>query len=531
MGFQKNFYLNIEQYRNWIISVFFLVFLLIGILIYRDYGLTSDTTHQKLIGEYSYNYIFHGSQELFKSVDKEYGSAFELTITYLYELFRLHTDEQIYYFRQLVIFLSFFVGTIFFYLLIKLRFKNWKIGLLGALLVILSPRIFEGAFFNSKDIPFMVFSIISLYTLFKFDEKMRMGDAIIHGAVTGYLIAIRPIGLLMVAMTGLIWLIRVIIEIKNHTIHYGRYAALLALFLGFTVLSTYLWWPWLWPNPIKNFVYAFTSFSQYTTWQGQVLYMKSLYNPTHLPWHYTSVWILITTPLIYSFYFFIGLIAIIHRLIKQRINLSDISNRQDLIIFGWFFIPLFTVAVLHSVLYSGWRHMFFVYPAMLFISALGIRSLINTVKVYFHKSIPLILLQVTLALSLLGTVISMIVYHPYEGIYYNILAGRNLKAAKVRYGLDFYGLCAKESLDYLLAHADDQYFSIFPSTSVIERSTFLLPMAERSRITWKPAFNQTDYFIEAPQELRETFYVPHNFRLFYSVTRGGVDLCTVYINR
>ena len=161
-----------------------------------------------------FNYIFHHSIDIFNSIDKTYGAAFELLITYLYSILNYQTDYQIYYFRHLMIFLSFFAGTIFFYLLVKLRFKSQWSGLLGAFILILSPRIFESAFVNSKDIPFMVFSIISLYTLFKLDEKMRVWDAIIHGAMTGFLIAIRPIGLLMVALTGLLWLIKMILAIK-----------------------------------------------------------------------------------------------------------------------------------------------------------------------------------------------------------------------------------------------------------------------------------------------------------------------------
>ena len=165
--------------------------------------------------------------------NSDHGGAFELTITGLYELFGLETDLQIYYFRHLVAFIPFFVGTIFFYLLIKLRFGDWKLGLLGTLFLILSPRIFESSFVNSKDIPFMIFSIISLYTLFKLDGNMRVRDAIIHGAVTGYMIAIRPLGLLMVAMTGLLWLIRLVIEIKDRPSLVGRYLALLGAYLPF----------------------------------------------------------------------------------------------------------------------------------------------------------------------------------------------------------------------------------------------------------------------------------------------------------
>ena len=157
MDHQKHFSQRFEQHKNWIVFFFFLIYFICGCLIYRDYGIAVDDVPQKLLGEQSFDYIFHGNPDLLSSRDKDHGAAFELTATYLYKVLGLHTDVQIYYFRHLAGFISFYIGTIFFFLLIKLRFKNWKLGLLGSLLLILSPRIFESSFVNSKDIPFMAF--------------------------------------------------------------------------------------------------------------------------------------------------------------------------------------------------------------------------------------------------------------------------------------------------------------------------------------------------------------------------------------
>jgi hypothetical protein len=125
----------------------------------------------------------------------------------------------------------------------------------------------------------------------------------------------------------------------------------------------------------------------------------------------------------------------------------------------------------------------------------------------------------------------MAINHPYESMYFNILAGRNLRSAKFRYGLDFYGLCAKEAVDYVLATATQEKIDIFPSISVVQRSTFLIPMTERSRIRWTGDFNIADYFIGAYTDQREDFVVPENYTLVYTVERGGANLCVVYKNR
>ncbi len=176
----------------------------------------------------------------------------------------------------------------------------------------------------------------------------------------------------MVAITGLLWLAHIIHGPRQDKPKIGYSFSGFGLFVLFTVLFIYLWWPWLWEDPINNFTAGVISMSQYLIWQGEVLYIGKLYDPKTLPWHYTLIWILVTTPLIYSFYFLLGVFDSIKRQFQMRFSITEFNIRFDLVMLAWFFIPLITVAVLHSVLYSGWRHMFFIYPAMLVLAINGI---------------------------------------------------------------------------------------------------------------------------------------------------------------
>ena len=198
---------------------------------------------------------------------------------------------------------------------------------------------------------------------------------------------------------------------------------------------------------------------------------------------------------------------------------------------GWFLVPLFVVAVIHSVLYSGWRHMFFIYPAMLILTLHGIIFLYTSINQHFQSRVPRIVLSGSLIISLLGTLTAMAINHPYESMYFTIFAGKNLKSANFRYGLDFQGLCAKEALEYVLEYSEQGQISLFPSTAVVQSNAYLLPQKERARISWTDDFNQAAYFIGSYSGQREPFLVPDNFKKVYSVARGGVDLCVVYQNR
>ena len=143
-------------------------------------------------------------------------------------------------------------------------------------------------------------------------------------------------------------------------------------------------WPYLWENPITNFVTSFKNLSHhdvniYNFYLGEHIHSK------RVPWHYPIIWIFISTPLFYLSLFVIGFIFILRRLIKRilKIEENDSSNDiwrgikeiQDLIFFSSFAVPLIYVIIFNSTLYDGWRHLYFIYPSFLMISLFGLHIL------------------------------------------------------------------------------------------------------------------------------------------------------------
>ena len=49
---------------------------------------------------------------------------------------------------------------------------------------------------------------------------------------------------------------------------------------------------------------------------------------------------------------------------------------QDLLHLFIFFIPIFSIIILHSTLYDGWRHLYFIYPSFLMVSLSGLNIII-----------------------------------------------------------------------------------------------------------------------------------------------------------
>ena len=112
-----------------------------------------------------------------------------------------------------------------------------------------------------------------------------------------------------------------------------------------------------------------------------MLYLGSFVSATTLPWHYVPVWIIITTPIVYTFGFLIGCITSGAAILKEPFMFyTNHQKRNDAIFLSWFFLPLVAVIVLKSVVYDSWRQLFFVYPAFLLISLKGLESMFNIIK-------------------------------------------------------------------------------------------------------------------------------------------------------
>jgi len=159
------------------------------------------------------------------------------------------------------------------------------------------------------------------------------------------------------------------------------------------------------------------------------LYLGSYIDSRDLPWHYIPLWIVITTPIFYTFSFVVGLFISIKYIFKNFLNYFKSQKRYDLIILIWFFLPLFAVIVLKSSMYDAWRLMFFIYPAFLIISLKGLISLFDIIKIKF-KGRVYTTLNVTIAIfitfSLVSTTQFMIKNHPFQNVYFNSLAGRDI---------------------------------------------------------------------------------------------------------
>ncbi len=519
---RKGIFTLIESPKTLIELTLFAGFLVIGLNIFDNYGVHWDEYSNEEFGHKWLKYIqksiregyplgteashVHAGYDKFQIISDSYplrvtvgehdlvhGPAFELLLTVTERMLGLSDSRDIIFMRHLVTFVLFFVSVFIFYLLCKDLFESWKIGLLGVAFLVIHPRIFSHSFYNSVDIGFLAFYIISTYTLITFLRNHTYTRAFFHALACALLIDIRVIGLVVPFCTCLFFGIEIIVsKNKNTTIEIITsctvYVVLLALFI-------FLFWPYLWSNPLENFFEAAAS-SRFT---------YSTYPVP--PWYYNFVWIFATTPILYSLLLLIGLVFSSNSFIKSPFRYFE-HNEGIMAALCLFFFPILLPIALGTRLFDGWRHHYFVYPMFIIVCLEGVKCLFSLSNEYIiGRSLQIVntLIFFIILLSLSWTLGFIIKNHPHENTYSNIFAGKNKRLARFDGAIDYWGLAYRNLLEHIIANNDGKlrvYATNWPGYDTLR---ILLPH-DRSRL---------EYTNEESADFLLTNYRSYNVPAYY----------------
>ena len=364
-----------EKYGTMVVGVFFLVVLVIGVLVHDNYGISWDEKTQYVMGMEAYETVFYGKEWTTDPGRRYHGTVFELFLYTLEKVLSVKNAQQVFFMRHFVSFLVFYLGVFFLYLLGRKHFKSWFWGLLPAVMLVLSPRLFGHAFFNSRDIPTMSLFILSMYTLLCFSERRRLLTVFAHALACALLVSLRMTGVLLPVLTVLFLFLQAWVGKSG-----GRSVRLLHAF-RWSFFYCVLWfvlticlWPLLWTHPFVHFLEAFRYMS--TKGPGGFYMGEKLgYNP----WHWIPVWIFISTPLLYTACFLLGCASFFMRYARSLSTLI-LKKQEEFLFLVWFFGPIAAVIILRAGIFDTWRHLFFIYPAFLLIGVIGVRWLMQKLK-------------------------------------------------------------------------------------------------------------------------------------------------------
>jgi hypothetical protein len=513
-------------------ALFFCVLIVIGLLIYKDFGIPWDETAQIQIGTVNFRYIFNGDPGLFSLPDRYYGSIFEIPL--------LWVSARLFIPRHFAIFLIFCAGLILFFLLSRRLFHNTWWGLIASAILVTSPRFFADAFYNSKDIPFLTTSIFAILTLVLlsdgFINKLSWREVcfllVLHSGASAVSISTRVVGIVIIPLTLYLFLF----QILKSPVTWKSQLIILFGYLVLTIGLTILFWPILWNNPWGEFLNAFNKMSSYP-FGRMVLYQGAFVAASNLPWHYLPVWIGITTPLIVlagivpGIFRWIGSLFNAIKWFKSREKFTAIKSMDSDIfvwpvITGWLAIPIVSIYIFHSVLYDGWRHMYFIYPAIVLISLRGLQVLYEWL---LHRNLKSNGIRIVAALfmliGLVEPILFMVRYHPHENVYFNVFAG-DPSTLRQRFELDYWGLSYKQAIDFILKNDSGQNIKIFvanpPGRDYINGG---LPEEQKARLILVDDPVNANYFVS------EFRWHPDDYPYaneIYSINIRGTKIMVVY---
>ncbi len=449
---------------------------MVGINIYSDYGISWDEAIQRRYGGEVYEYVFNGNEKLLKSKERYYGPTFEVFLVVAEKALDLTDLRDVYLTRHLLTFLLFFVSSIMFYKTLLIRYKNVFLSLLGTLMLVSSPRIFAHSFYNSKDLVFLSAYVISSYTFFRYFDNKNKVNLLLHVVASSFAITTRIAGVIVPLITLVVMLIDFLNSKKaDYSLKKYIFASLLYIVTLFFFVT--LFWPSLWPSPLKYFIEAFNEARNFPH-EGSVLYFGRYIKSTKLPWHYLPVWILITTPLMYSLLSIAGFVTAFKKI--------KFLNKFDFYSLGWFFIPFTSVLILKPVMYDSWRQVFFIYPAMIYFGVFAL-SKIRESKRLFN------LIKLLLLAAVVTSGVAIYKGHPLQDTYFNLLVS-NMPANEI-FAYDYWGLSYYQGLKFIVENDSRNKITIsvenFPGIS----NAYLLNMTDRNRVEVVEDVGTADYYL------------------------------------
>lgn len=536
---KKLFPTNLKIVNFWVVA-FFLGLILLGLIIFRDYGVSADEMTQRAIGQttlaylanlFNIRFLLGNAQPLadpgsvfLAQRDRDYGVVFELPAEFLIKVLNLY-DANAYFFRHLLTFLFFYVAVFFFYKLVKTRYQDWRIGILGATLLVLSPRIFADGFYNDKDLVFMSAFVIATYTLVRFVLKPGFISGLWHALACAIAIDLRLMAIVLPAAT----VVTLLALTLRKELSIGKFIAYIPIYLLLTALLVVAFWPWLWLDPWGNFVIALKNMAKFRH-AVDMYFMGGIVYAGKLPWYYIPVWIGVTTPILYLVLFIVGagdtLRTLFTNLLGRAKTLwTNQEQLQDLLYLGLFLSPLIAVIALNSVLYNGWRQMYFIYPAFLLVSLRGLVGLWHLVA---NRQIAKKILIAVVAGSMVSTTYWMVRWHPYQYLYFNIFAGQFAK----NFDVDYWAVAYRPLLAKIVGQDPKATYSIFPVWWMWQVNYFVsssaLPTKDQIRIINDRTEHCSDYIITILMGNRKQYSEKKEFELFDELKVDGQIIYTTF---
>ena len=526
---------SIKNREESIITLFFLIYFFIGLIIFTDYGISWDEPISRYNGFVSLNYLhellgiekYSNFQDIRTYRDNYYGVVFDMPMAFIEKLLAIISTKNYYHLRHFFNFIIFFISSIYFYLILN-KFYKFNLVLIGLLIYISMPRIFAESFYNNKDLIFLSFFTITSYYLFVFFEKKNLINTFKLSLFIGLLIGTRIIGIII----PLLLIFYLTLESLDKKRNFLKLSRTYFLLIFFTIIFILIFWPFLWINPFENFLFSFEQMKNFK-WSGSVFYLGKYEVGKFMPWHYSIMMIISTTPILYIIFFLIGYVATLKEMLFNFIHLTKYNgnlwknNYQFANQLCFLIISLTIISIIEfdSTIYGGWRQIYYLYFPIAFLSIYGISIIEKKFKLVTKILIPIYLCLV------IGWVI---LNHPYQYVYYNYPFS---KFSKKNFEFDYWGVSNYRILDYIKNNYDRKIYKVFVfSVSPYKQSTLLFKDGDKSKFLFTNNENEAEFIVtnhyyekKNPAEMR--LFLKKKYRPVYEIKVNNIIINSLYEKR
>lgn len=426
------------------VIAFFAALCAAGVAAHGGYGIGWDEMAMRYIGTTTLDHL--GGNDAAWPLPPEirfHGAVIEVALAFLERGFGLADLRDVFLFRHLAGFMMFAAGAVLLYLLALRHFRARGPALLAAAVFALAPRLFGDSFVNTKDIPAATLWTAAMLTLVRLLDRPSPGRAAAHAGATALLLAVRAPGLLLAALSGF----SLALSLAGPPEDRRRASAVLGLYLVATAALTVALWPFLWNAPLANLREALAVMRR-IPWDVPVRYLGRDISASDLPWHYAPVWIAITTPLPVLGCLVVGLGVAARSVARGD---PDPDRRRDLALcLAWLGGPFAAVAVLRSVIYDGWRHLYFVWPAAALLATEGAVAVARAAARRLARvdaRVRIAAATAGLAVLLVPQAVFLFRWHPFGHVYFSVPPA----LVRGRFELDYWGLSYRQALEAVLA--------------------------------------------------------------------------------
>ncbi|MDF7812673.1 hypothetical protein P1X16_14930 [Hymenobacter sp. YC55] len=522
-----------------IVGAFFGLLIALGLVLVRDYGVSWDEPNNHLNGLVNLKYIaslvlpaeqiqqnptFATTPDIRNFPDAHHGPVFEISAIVLSYLLTDHDSRSYYLVRHALVFSVFVVGVWALYQIGKHRFQDWRWGLLGAVLLVLSPRFFAEAFYNGKDIVYMSFFALAMFTLLRLLAQPSVSRAMLHGLATALVVDVRIHGVQLLLFTAVGMLLESLFN-ATRTAAISSIWKIAGTYVGSVAVGVIAGWPYLWAWSVPELLSVASHAVRYP-WGFTNFYLGEQVLAKDLPWHYIPVWMLVTIPLPYSLAASGGLLSWLRRLWQQGIasGLSTFEGRTDLLLALWLLAPIVVVISTHTVVYEGWRHLYYIYPALLLWAVQGFMTL---ARLAWQRSSVQLAARTALGLATLETVhtsVRMVQMHPHANVYFSFLTG---PTAEKLFERDYWCLAYRQGLEWVATHdtASTLTVNAFWHYPLYNNSLILKP-EQRRRLRYTPG-NTARYYL-AGYRWHPQSYLDSLGAEVYVIRAGGIKVLSVF---